>query len=465
MKFCERPFNYVYIVPSGEIWPCAWLHYAIGNIYNQNFDEAWHSKEADEARESILNGSFAYCRKLSCPYCEQDTLPDLSAEEFAKQAIPNESPESISIAIDKTCNIACTTCRTSMFCADDIYRKNVDEALVKMTPILNRAKKVYMNGQGEFLANPSFIRLLERLKPEREDFSINFETNGILFNEAHWKHFEHLSKYDMGATVTVNSLRREVYRYLTGGFDKLDTLLANLKFMSQLRREGKLNHLCVTMVVQESNFWEIPEYVKTFADSDGEFCVDRIQLKNAYKWFGMTEDTYWFKNILNPQHPYHQEYLKILADDCWKNPKVYDWGCHNVRESLPYPLTQEKQYNEILLAIYENEQGLSAVDFIKEKMRVYEGKRIAIFGDNEMSKAMVRLLKKAGMNIALEWTWFKDEDGEIPKVCKQSFKPDMADVFLMLDFYDRQNITNNLRNLGFEGPVVTMEEVVKGKLS
>lgn len=74
----------------------------------------------------------------------------------------------------------------------------------------------------------------------------------------------------------------------------------------------------------------------------------------------MDEETYWFKNILNPQHPYHRSYLKILEDDCWKDPKVYDWGCHNIRESIPHPLKQEEIYRKILSRIYDNEDGLAA---------------------------------------------------------------------------------------------------------
>ena len=77
----------------------------------------------------------------------------------------------------------------------------------------------------------------------------------------------------------------------------------------------------------------------------------------------MDEETYWFKNILNPQHPYHRSYLTILEDDCWKDPKVYDWGCHNIRESIPHPLKQEEIYRKILSRIYDNEDGLMPAEW------------------------------------------------------------------------------------------------------
>lgn len=461
MKFCRQPFYGVYVAPENEVWPCAWMHFKIGNLNDQDLYECWHSEKAQEARESILNGSFAYCRKTSCPYLERDDLMEVSEDELASLAIPTDIPEYLIIANDRTCNIACTTCRTGIYCPKDGEREKIDRALKALLPYANHAKTLELNGNGEFLANPSFLRFLNELHPKHSDCSISFQTNGILFDESHWEKFSHLSAFNLSIAFTLNSLRRSTYRYLSGGFDHLERVRENLRFLSGLRRENKINRLNVVMVVQECNFQEIPEYVNTLAHAD-DLALDRITLRPVYKWFGMKEETYWFKNILDPLHPYHKEYLKILEDDCWKEPKVYDWGCHNLREARPHPLTQEKIYNQMLLNIYENPQGLSAVDFVKKRVSDLELRRVGVFGENEMSKAMLRLLKEAGAEIAFQLTWFKTEDGEIPKVSMQDFRPDMADTMLLLDFYDRQNLTNNLRTLKFQGRILTAEELIGG---
>lgn len=111
MKFCVKPFNNVYLASDGEVWPCGWMHYVIGNLYEQNLDEIWHSEAAEQARKSILDGSFAFCRKTSCPFCERDELPDLTEEEIRERAVPTQMPMYIQLANDRTCNIACTSCR------------------------------------------------------------------------------------------------------------------------------------------------------------------------------------------------------------------------------------------------------------------------------------------------------------------------------------------------------------------
>lgn len=462
MKFCNRPFQYAYLADKGEVWPCGWMHFVIGNLYEQNLDEIWHSEAAEQARQSILNGSFAFCRKMSCPYCERDELPDLTEEEIRKAAVPTPVPVEINMANDHICNIACTSCRTSIYCPEQGEREKIDDALQRLLPIANKTRSLSMNGGGEFLANPSFIRFLEKLRPERPDFQLGFETNGVLFDEAHWARFSHLSDHHIGVTVTVNSLQREVYRYLSGGFDHAERVLNNLRFLSKLRREGKINRLDVTMVVQECNFWEVPGYINTFAHSE-EYTVDSIVMKPLYKWWKMSEETYWFKNILNPLHPYHKEYLKILADECWQDPKVYDWGCHNIRPAVPHPLSQEKIYNRLLLDIYQNEQGLSPAEFLRACLERIGGKRVGYYGKNDFSKAMVKLLRDAGIDVDFQLTWVPEEpDGDLPKVARQDFRPDMADVMLIIDFYKGQYWFHDLPALGFRGPVVSIEELIEG---
>ena len=462
MKFCERPFKHAHLARDGEVWPCAWMHCTIGNLNEQSLGEMWHSEGAELARNSILNGSFAFCRGTSCPYLERNELPELSEEEIHKRAVVSETPEVIFICNDLICNIACTKCRTEIFCPDKEYREKIDRALESVLPYANRAKKLDMNGAGEFLANPSFLKFLNEMRPERKDCVFDFETNGVLFDEAHWAQFSHLSKYPINITVTLDSMRPEIYRYLSGGFDKCEQIKENLRFLSTLRRENKIKSLTLTMVVQECNFQEVPEYVRTFTQSE-EYFVDRIILRPVYKWFHMTEETYWFKNILNPLHPYHQEYLKILADDCWKEPKVYDWGCHNLREAKPHPLSQEKVYNRLLMDIYQNKEGLAPVEYISACIERSGAKRIGFYGKNDFSRAIVQLLQQTGVNVAFQLTWADDAEGEIPKVSRQNFRPEMADMILLLDFYRGGYWLNDLPALGFQGTVLTIEELIEGK--
>ncbi len=461
MKFCNRPFADVYLAPNGEVWPCSWMHYPIGNLYTQDLDEIWNSEEAKRTRESILDGSFAYCRKTSCPFLERGELEDLSVEEIEELSIVPKNPKQIFIANDKICNIACTTCRTSLFCPDKEYKNKIDNVLQNLLPYINKSNYVNINGNGEFLANNSFIQLLNKIEPQNNDFKIGFQTNGILFDEKHWKQFEHLENYNVRITVTLNSLRKEIYRYLSGGFDKLDLVIENLKFLSKLRKENKINELQVCMVVQECNYQEIPSYIKKLTEND-DFSIDKITLRPVYKWFGMEEETYWFKNILNPLHPYHKEYCKILKDECWNNPKVYDWGCHNIREAKPHPFAQEKEYNKLLISIYENDLSLSPKEYLNRRIKDLGISKLGFFGSNQVSEKILNWLRETDSKPVYELTWFNTSNEDIPKISMQDFKPELADTILLADYYDRENISNNLRTLKFNGKIITLAELING---
>lgn len=187
-------------------------------------------------------------------------------------------------------------------------------------------------------------------------------------------------------------------------------------------------------------------------------------MKPLYNWFKMEPQTYWFKNILNPLHPYHKEYLKILSDDCWNDPKVFDWGCHNIREAIPHPLEQEKIYNRLLLDIYQNEQGLTPAEFLKTCVERAGGGRIGYYGKNEFSKSFVKMMQDAGIDIAFQLTWVKeDADGDIPKIAKQEFKPELADMILLIDFFKGGYWYSDLPALGFQGPILSLKDLIEGK--
>ena len=147
----------------------------------------------------------------------------------------------------------------------------------------------------------------------------------------------------------------------------------------------------------------------------------------------------------------------MLADDGWNDPKVYDWGCHNLREPMPHPLSQEKIYNRLLL-------GLSAVDYLKACLERTGSRRVGFYGKNEFSQMMGGLLREAGAEV-FQLTWTGDEEGEIPKISKQSFRPEMADLMLIIDSHKGGYWFKDLPALGFKGPVLSIEEFLEERNS
>jgi hypothetical protein len=51
----------------------------------------------------------------------------------------------------------------------------------------------------------------------------------------------------------------------------------------------------------------------------------------------MSDEVYWFKDVLNPLHPYHPEYLEILQDPTVRGLGVRNFGGDSTHEARPYP--------------------------------------------------------------------------------------------------------------------------------
>ena len=77
MKYCERVFRHLYIIPNGNVFLCSWNTKPIGNILKQDLKQIWNSDEAEKIRDSIRDGSFQYCKKTGCPFCENNTLKEV----------------------------------------------------------------------------------------------------------------------------------------------------------------------------------------------------------------------------------------------------------------------------------------------------------------------------------------------------------------------------------------------------
>ena len=87
------------------------------------------------------------------------------------------------------------------------------------------------------------------------------------------------------------------------------------------------------MVIQDSNFRQIPQFIQKGIDYD----ADDIVLRPIFKWFGMNEDEVLYKNVLNPCHPYYKEYMEIIQNPICKNPRVFNWGFEEEQEPIEFP--------------------------------------------------------------------------------------------------------------------------------
>ena len=336
-------FRICICICGGDVRICPWNGIVIGNLLENTLEEIWHGEKVNEIRKAFLRGELLGCNEQYCPDCiNHSGVMEIDPAELKHlYENPNETPDYVSLAYDERCNHACPSCRHSFFAASDDYMDKVYRITKNIEPYLHKVKHIATNGIGDLFVSTEIVDMLSRLKPERPDFSMFLETNGVLFKK-NWNKIEHLSKYPITVSVTPNSFDRETYRYLAGA-DDLERFEESMQFISDKKHEGKIARIRLIMVIQDSNFRQIPQFIQKGIDYD----ADDIVLRPIYKWFGLQEDELLYKNVLNPCHPYYKEYLEIIQNPLCKDSRVMNWGFNVEQEAIPFPtLAMQREYQK-----------------------------------------------------------------------------------------------------------------------
>jgi uncharacterized Fe-S cluster-containing radical SAM superfamily protein len=337
MKYCKHLNEHLYIDnPTGGMCLCQWLEPSkvfIGNVLTDDIIEAYNSEHAKLLRSTMDDQSFRFCRLDACPHLQNKNLPEISEEEYAARKKDVYIPHEFNLAYDFVCNQYCETCRKDIFKPDPNYGEQIKIINDKLVPYLNNATVISACGHGDPFASKYMMEVLENMRPAPE-CTLFLETNGVYFDEAHWERIKHLAQNHVHLLVTINSFDEFIYNHISRGGD-FQRVQKNLKFMSQLRCENKIDFLVNTLVIQDRNFREIPSFIKRSLSD--EFAFDQVILRPVYQWGTMDDDVYWFKDVLNPLHPYHQEFLEICNDPSMHQDKVYNFGGDTLHQPRPYP--------------------------------------------------------------------------------------------------------------------------------
>lgn len=282
---------------------------------------------AKKHRKYIKNwggGDYSKCNVDSCPYLASGTI-DSHLIEIDK--IP-EYPSTLLLGHEQVCNYHCTFCSSRpgySKAPQEVQNAGYENIYEKLKPVLPHIKTILANGNGEVFTSRHILKILSEWKPlaPAEECGASIETNGSLFDAEHWKQIENLGQYNLRVAITVTSFEDYTYKLLSGTTLPVQQVIDNLHFVKSLREKGIINHLQIATVVQERNFWQMPDFVRRCID---EFGADSVRLRPYQPHASNDAARIWFTEVRNPSHPYHEEYMKVIQDPIFKHPKVSDWG-------------------------------------------------------------------------------------------------------------------------------------------
>ncbi|MDB5686227.1 MAG: hypothetical protein JWR77_816 [Rhizorhabdus sp.] len=330
-KFCEFPFNRFDTLIDGTVAPCCsiWTQKRLGRLDSQSFQEIWNGRDAQEMRESILDGSFRYCDKQRCIHITQNLLPnredvtdpDLRAIIDAGKTKIDIQPRNLALAHDTTCNLACPSCRNGMLTATDEQEVRFDTILHQVFhPLLQSGRDInlFLSGQGDPWSSQHYRSILRYAADHDlplETLVIN--TNALLMGPKRWSEYAGLEKYRPSVRVSVDACTPWVYEEVRRP-GKFDRLYENLRFISEKYRAGIFSFFNINATVQLDNYHEIPALID-FAEQ--LHCVDVLfyMIQNTGEHLDASYDR---MNIGDSSHPLYRAFLETLRDPKLDRPIV-----------------------------------------------------------------------------------------------------------------------------------------------
>lgn len=317
-RTCSQPFHRFDIQTDGSVLACCghWLPKPIGNIFREKPEEILNSAAARNIRRSVSDGSFRYCNLARCGDAITGQLPRKTevTDPIIRTCLEQDKfevddPLSVIFALDQTCNLSCPSCRSNIVIEKgrqrDVKIAAVEEVVL---PVLKRAHRLQLSTAGEVFASKPSRHLLSRLN--RKEFpylEVNIISNGILFTPEEWDKFPGVHGMIGYVRISTDAVTAPTFERLRRGGD-YRIFSENMKFLSNLRRDGIIPQLVASFTYQVDNFQEMPDFV-LWSKALGCDYVNFEKLENIV----FSLDEYLEKAVHKPTHPLYDTFLKVLT--------------------------------------------------------------------------------------------------------------------------------------------------------
>lgn len=298
-------------------------------------DVAWNSQEADDIRESVLDGSYRYCDDSQCPFLSElkyhkpqgmlgplqpkGNLP-LKLKKLIKSYKEGnlQPPTNVQFSFDRSCNLKCPSCRIEMFIANSSKIKEVNATIQEIEEKFSDSiESIYITGSGDPFISVGFRNFLRNFNPEKYPRlkRIHLHTNATKWNREMWESMPNIHKYVQSCEISIDAGTKQTYENETRINGDWNELKENLEFISKL---PNLKNVKPSFVVQQANYKEMDifynEMKRIFIDESNVERQLRIFYGRITNWGTFTEEEFKKHNVLDLQHPEHGEFLTALND-------------------------------------------------------------------------------------------------------------------------------------------------------
>ena len=284
---CENIEKTCNIDTKGEVYGCCptWVKIPFGNIQEQYNKNIYDNEISRIIKLSSMNKSYCLCNLKKCKNIHYKEIENVKLDLKSK-----DYPEELTISIDRSCNLKCSSCRKKYFKADSKEKDRIEKiskAIIK-TGWLEKSN-IVLAGQGEVFYSENYKKILEDVPKKRK--TIRILSNGTLFNEENWKKIK--DKYEeISVEISIDAATKETYKKLRcGNFDKL---LKNLEMLGELRKQNKIKTYQFNFVVQKDNYKEMIDFISLAKNLN----VDKIQFTRLNNWGTYSKKEFEEKSLI-----------------------------------------------------------------------------------------------------------------------------------------------------------------------
>lgn len=344
-RFCSHPFNKVHFPVSGKVYVCCapWLGIPIGNIFAEPFTDIWNSPAAIKIRESILDGSFRYCKEDKCPRMMTGLVKEEVHNEAYRDIIEKKTttlakgPQLISLNYDNSCNLYCASCRDKVM----VIGKKRQEELIRFqdsfieSDLFKNAKRLTVSGSGETFASAVYMDLFNKIERDMNPgLKITLRTNGLLLTAKNWQRIKNIHYAVDLISISIDAAANKTYRLLRRGGD-FKKLLRNLEFLKELKKENNFR-IKFNFVVQKANYKEMPAFVKLAKKYD----CNVVAFAKIFNLGTFNSADYIRAAVHEPGNPEYKKFKKLVNKPLFKDPIVKLRNLSNLVDQNP-----ENNYN------------------------------------------------------------------------------------------------------------------------
>ena len=318
---CQTPFTYTEVFDDQQFLCCGnWLYKDKDIKVTDNIKDNFYSDKAEYIRSTILDGSYSLCSETTCPklvglkngVVDPSFIPN--TEENRKKVTENTKINMVNFCFDRSCNLACPSCRIDFINVHGKERLAVEEKMRQVEEELYEdVEALYLSGTADPFFSNSYRKFLTNLDPDKYSKlnHIHLHTNANLWTKQFWLKLHKVHHLVKSCEISIDAATKKTYDIVRRGGD-WDKLIENLKFIVTIPSIQTFNF---SMVVSDDNYKEMllfHQLLESIFTTYAPKANWHIFYNRLTDWGTFSAETLASKQVFNKDNPLFEDFCTEL---------------------------------------------------------------------------------------------------------------------------------------------------------